>query len=124
MNEKGGLTMTNEQRVEMYRMRLEGASLQEIADKFGVTRQAVHQAIPAVEPRPCYRAKCIYPNLQNWLIANERSLATFSEITGVNKTTLYKVLGGQGDPCKKTIDAILRTTGMDYETAFAPKEDT
>ena len=39
--------MTKEQKLKMYEMRLDGYTLQEIADEFGVSRQYVDQVIPS-----------------------------------------------------------------------------
>lgn len=43
--------MTNDEKVEAYRMRLEGATLQEVADRFGVTREWIRVLIPAPEKK-------------------------------------------------------------------------
>ena len=40
--------MTKEQKVEAYSMYLDGCTYQEIGDKFGISRQLVHQLI--IEP--------------------------------------------------------------------------
>ena len=38
--------MTKEQKIEAYSMRLDGATLREIADKFGVSFQYIHKLFP------------------------------------------------------------------------------
>lgn len=43
--------MTKEQKIQAYSMRLDGYSLQEIADGIGVSKQAVSVAIPSIEKR-------------------------------------------------------------------------
>ncbi len=37
--------MTREEKIEAFTMRLDGETYQEIADKFGVTRQYIHQIL-------------------------------------------------------------------------------
>ena len=45
--------MTKEQKVEAYSMYLDGCTYQEIGDKFGISRQRVHQLLS----EPCYENK-------------------------------------------------------------------
>lgn len=113
--------MTVEQKVEAYRMRLEGATLKECAEKFGVSREYIRQITPPVEIHPRRRSiydSCIYPNIKEWMYQNEYSYYAFSKLLGCTPASVYNVLMGKSSPNKKLIDKILDATGMSYEEAF------
>lgn len=117
--------MTNEQRVEMFRMRLEGASLQEIADAYGVTREYVRQLVPPVANQARRRSdysSCIYPVIAKWLFENRVSYFAFSLLCGTAQMRMYNALTGRVSPTKDTIDRILDATGLTYEEAFRKQE--
>lgn len=113
--------MTIDQKVEMFRLRLEGNTLQEIADRFGITRERVRQILLSAEPR-CSRIpelpNCIYPNLAKWLRDNRCSYSGFARKVGVKPSAIYNGLRGKTGIRKETIDKILRETKMSYEQAF------
>lgn len=113
--------MTVEQKVEAYRMRLEGATLRECAEKFGVSREYIRQITPPVETHPRRRRaydSCIYPNIKEWMYQNRYSYYAFSKILDCSPASVYNVLMGKSSPNKKLIDKILDATGMSYEEAF------
>lgn len=113
--------MTNEQKVEAYRMRLEGATLQECADRFGVTRECIRKITPPVEThkrgRPAYKS-CIYPNLRALLSENRYGYSDFAKLCVASEQAIFNALTGKVNPRKSTIDKILDATGMTYEEAF------
>lgn len=110
--------MTNEQKVEVYRMRLNGATLQECADKFGVTREYIRQITPAVRGnRRCFKV-CIYPGVAKWLEDNDWTFSQLADKSGVSVAALETFLTGRGGTSKRTIDRLLEITGMTYEEAF------
>lgn len=116
--------MTVDEKVEAYRMRLNGSSLKECADKFGVTREYIRQITPPVET--CARRRssyetCIYPNLKKWLYENRYSYSSFAKLLAVSAMSVYNALKGKVDPHKKLIDKILDATEMSYEEAFKTK---
>ena len=113
--------MTVEQKVEAYRMRLEGATLRECAEKFGVSRECIRQITPPVETHPRRRSNydgCIYPNIKEWLYQNRYSYCSFSKLLACTPMSVYNALMGKVSPNKKFIDKILDATGMSYEEAF------
>lgn len=113
--------MTNEQKLEMYKMRLEGASLQECADVFGVTREYVRQLTPPVETHAKRRSNydsCIYPAIAEWLYENRYSYHAFAKLCATSIQPMYRALTGVTPLSKKLIDAILDSTGLTYEDAF------
>ena len=101
--------MTIDQKVEAYRMRLEGATLQSIADHFEVSLEWIRQIVPPIEGKTWslegMRNRCVYPGIAQWLYENRW-------MNGVHK------------PNKPTIDKILKVTGMTYEQAFGEEESS
>lgn len=113
--------MTKEEKLMAYSMRLDGKTLQEIADHFCVSRQRIHQLLPrdSILCRPESYRGFIYPNITKYLRDSDKTVALFSEEIGVSVSGLRSNLTGKRTLCKSTIDAILRVTGMTYEEAFA-----
>lgn len=113
--------MTIDEKVEAYRMRLNGASLQECADRFGVSRERIRQIIPGVGERSirqeAYKS-CIYPNISNFMYENQYNYHSISKMTGFAQVTVSDYLTGKKDMRKRFIDKILDITDMTYEEAF------
>ena len=111
--------MTVDEKVEAYRMRLCGATYQEIANKFGVTKQRINQILPCrVHKLGKAVNSCIYRGIANWMQENECGYACLAMKTGLTQLTIFNVLTGKRDSHKKTIDSILEVTGLTYEEAF------
>lgn len=112
--------LSNKDKAEVYYMRLEGYTLQEIADRFGVTEQAIYNLLPPGAVRR-YRSnrKSIYPALSIWMFSNGISANSFAGLVGVSYSTMLKILDGVQTPGKDTIDKILKATGLKYEEAFS-----
>lgn len=115
--------LSNKDKAESYYMRLEGYTLQEIADKFGVTKQSICNSLPSGAVRQ-YRSnkKSIYPALSIWMFSNGISAKSFAGLVGVSYSTILKILDGVQTPGKDTIDEILKATGLKYEEAFSTEE--
>ena len=78
--------MTNEQKVEAYRMRLEGSTLQAIADKFGVSKERTRQVIPPLEGKTWSMSvfdRCAYPAIARWLYEHRCTYAKLAEMIGL-----------------------------------------
>ena len=113
--------LTNRDKADAYFMRLNGMSLQEIADKFGVTRQCIAQLLPASSPsfrHPTNADKCIYPAIREYMQKNRMTYSRMASLCGVTSMTIYNCLTGEVTPTKKTIDRVLEVTQMTYEEAF------
>lgn len=68
--------ITIDQKVEMYRMRLEGKSYQAIADRFGVSRQYVYQLFGQKYKSEPYRNVDVqYTGLRKWMNESNYSVA-------------------------------------------------
>lgn len=114
-------------RCEMYRREREkGLTYQEIADKYGVSRQAVQQVCSKYTLhffRPFTKEQCIYINLRNWLNDNKISKAELLrrldiETIGVNNNRVSDYLKGRMFPQKRVIDKFITATGLTYEELF------
>lgn len=109
--------MTNDEKIEAYTMLLNGHTMQEISDQFGVSKQRIQQLFPNAEKR--YEDDhCIYPNLAMWQRDNHVSIKTLAEHLGASSQQTVRWLRGEYFPTKKIIDKILALTGMTYEEAF------
>lgn len=109
--------MTKEQKIEAYSMRLDGVPIRKIAEKYGVSYQCIQQLFPGI--RKDYREKyksCIYPNIVKFLIKNSMSINELAKRCNLSYVGLHDFLNGGK---KKTVDKILKATGMTYEEAFA-----
>ena len=112
--------MTIDEKVEAYRMRLNGESLASIGEKFGVSKQAVFQAIPRINLKVKSAAdSCIYPHISEWMIDNNIGYHRISTMISAScGTVVASWLTGKHDPPKRAIDALLKVFGMTYEYAF------
>ena len=112
--------MTREQKIDMFTMRIDGFTLQEIADKYGVTRERVRQILA----RSCTesrfsRKNYIYPNLADWMSKNGINCTMLGKQLNVSKQSVYNILTGKNNPSFETLNRILDITKMPYEVAFS-----
>ena len=111
-------------RVEVYRRLrdLKGMTYEEIAEIFGVTRQAVHHALtrtPGDNFRESTVRKIRFVGLRNWMLKHRVNLVELEKRCGDKRMAC--LTNSQFNPSKKNIDAILAATGLTYEECF--KED-
>ena len=112
---------------ELYRQeRNKGLTFQEIADKYGVSRQYVAQACAGcchVRFMPIDEKRCIYPNVRKWMNDNRVSVAELTRRICIKNCSepqikVGKYLRGYYNPRKSTIDNLLAITGLTYEEFF------
>lgn len=116
--------LSNSDRLEASKMRKRGMSYQEIADRFGVSRQAINalfQDGKRADQKPKNTHLIKYIGIKKYLETNRISIGKFSNMCKVDNTTMWRNITGQTDMLKRNIDKILCVTGMTYEEAF--KED-
>lgn len=116
--------VTREERLTMCRMRIQGYTLQDIADVFHVSKECVRQHVPSTANygyNERARRACIYPNLTKWLCDKNYSFTDFAILIDYDVKTVTRWLKGENHPKKDAIDAMLKETGMTYEVLF--KED-
>lgn len=103
-------------------MHEKGLTYEEIGEIFGISKQAAHQAqVDHDGFREYMVLKVKYVGLRNWMLENRVNLSELATRCGTAK--LNDSLIGKHEPRKKTIDAILRVTGLTYEECFKERED-
>ena len=108
--------------MEMFQLRIEGCSLQEIGDKFGITRERVRMILNKPVVGGLFR-DCIYPAIANYINDNHIVVKDFAERMGCSYATLHSLLSGKRGTIKSVIDKILSETGLTYEEAFRTDAD-
>jgi DNA-binding CsgD family transcriptional regulator len=126
--------MTREQKIEAFTMRLNGCTLQEIGDKFGITREGVRVMFSTVACKEANIRKSTenvkYRNLSNWMRTNDVGMGELwvkmgNKPANSGTTKISKLLKGDNSLGLRMsqIQKILQITGMTFEEAFATKED-
>lgn len=117
--------MTNEQKAEAYRMRLDGKSYQEIGKQFGCTRQNVENALRMSILKPNIRSfqKCPYVGLKRFLVENKVALLNFAKKLEITEPTARRRISGETSFTIREIRVVLQLTGMTFEECFAETED-
>lgn len=116
--------------LDMIKMRLDGYTYQEIADKYGISRQCVQQSIANFtgKERAVKKSsldKCIYPNLKKYMIGNNISMIKLSKICGLSEAStgaIREKLLGKRDFKISEIKAILKESGQMFEYLFVEKK--
>jgi transcriptional regulator with XRE-family HTH domain len=112
-------------KTDLYRSeRANGLTLREIAAKYGVSYQRVHQACgkQGVGHFRTNRA-VVYPNICKWINTNK---ITTSELVrrmdlvvhAHNIDRIRNILLGRAEPRKHEIDKLIEITGMSYDELF------
>ena len=115
--------MTREEKIDIFAMRIDGCTFQEIADKYGVSRQAIQQMLRAISTESgVTRKNYIYPNIADWLIRNNISQRDFAKNIGFKQTAVSSYLTGKNPPHFTFINAVIKETGMPFEVAFHQSE--
>nr|DAQ30173.1 MAG TPA: Helix-turn-helix XRE-family like protein [Caudoviricetes sp.] len=119
--------LTIDQKVEMYRMRLEGKSYQAIADRFGVSRQYVYQLFgQKYKSEPYRNVNVRYTGLRKWMNESNYSVAKLARESGCTDNHSYATITSylQGSPFMSIdfIRKILGFTGLTFEEAFGEAE--
>ena len=63
----------------------------------------------------------IYPNLEAWIQMRYKTIGDFAKRIGVSRSTIRRLMIGEGGTSKYVIDLILKETGMTYEKCFREK---
>ena len=118
-------------RGEIYRMeRDNGMTIKKIAEKYGVSTQAVYQAAGRQDRSKFIfveESQCIYPKWRNWMNGNKISRSElcrrmYGAIYPKMITLLSGYMKGKDYPTKITIDRLLAATGLAYEELFWREE--
>lgn len=99
--------------------RATGKTYREIADAYGVSWQAVHDACNSKCDATKRPRTCLWPHLADWMEDNEVGVTELAEKTGACRNTMYGWFSGKNNPNKVWIDKVLEVTGLSYEYLFA-----
>ena len=112
--------MTREEKIDAFTMRLDGYTLQEIGDKYGLTRERIRKMFASITTESgISRKNYIYPNISDWMIDNNVSQYDLCKKLGCQQATISYYLTGKREPTFSFINLILELTKMPYEVAFS-----
>lgn len=124
--------MSRHPRADLYvAERAKGKNYREIAQMYGVSYQVVAAACGKHSPnlfKPFTEKQVVYPNLRRWLNENKVGKREFARrmgnVPGGNEIgNLASWFCGKAYPSKKTIDLMLKITGLTYEELFMREDD-
>lgn len=115
--------LTNRDLAEIFYMILEGNSVRDAAEKFGVSHQRIYKKFDTLgfdfKCNKNYRVASRYPNIAKWLNDHKYNERNLAEKAGVSYSTINKFLNGKQNLRRSNIQKILYVTGLTYEEAFA-----
>lgn len=115
----------NEERLkDMFQMRIDGYTHQEIADKYGVSRQCVQQSLSDVVKRDCKKTRVIYAGLCRFMRVNGLTAKSMAEKIGITDMVFSRKSHGKNQFTLSEIKKILLITGMTFEECFAESEES
>ena len=115
--------MTREEKIDAFTMRLDGYTLQEIGDKYGLTRERIRQTFASITTKSGISRKgyknYIYPNISDWMSDNNVKQIDLSKKLGCAQVTISSYLTGKNPPSFAFINLMLELTKMPYEVVFS-----
>lgn len=117
--------MTREEEMDIFSMRLDGYTYDQIGKKYGVTRERVRQILNVKGVRAAYKnsPKWIFPNIRPWMRKNHMSGKEMACMLGTCSNSFSSYMTGKRDIPKHVIDKLLQITGMTYEECFYKPEE-
>lgn len=118
--------LTNRDLAEIFYMILEGFTIKEASEKYGILESTISYRLSRAGVR--FELRCMnsipnyYPNIRAWMIQNRVSEGNFAAMLGVCQATVSALLNGKNVPSKRIVDSVLKTTGLTYEQAFATEQ--
>ena len=113
--------MTKEEKIDMFAMRANGCTLQQVAGKYGITRERVRQILLAYTA-PRKEKVYAYPNISHWMEANGVTLSQLADNCKLSYNTVRGYLKGIREPNFIFVQYILKETGMPFDVAFQIRE--
>ena len=103
-----------------------GLTITQIAEKYGVSRQAVSQFCCVYGKnkfKPISKEECIYMHLREWMNVNKVKRSGLMHLVGLeplgnNYRKFNSYLTGNAEPKKGFIDKLIRVTGLPYAMLF------
>lgn len=112
--------LKKERLIDIYTMRLDGHTFQEIGEKYRVSRQCVEQELKESLRQRGFKTKR-YPTrsaVASYLDDRHMSVRAFSIICEVSEPNMKSFLYGRASS-RKTINSIIKATGLTYEQIMA-----
>lgn len=110
--------MSNEKKLEIAKMRIEGETLQSIADKFGVSRQYIDRTIKRILSDSEKYKKRKFKNITKWLQGNKVLGPELAKLLHITAGSVSNKLNGKSDFTLWEVKKIIEITGMSFEEAF------
>ena len=124
--------MTNDELLDVVKMRLDGCTLVEIGDKYGMPVSGILREIKSIIGRDPIEHRgglarvynqIIYPNIRARMEVREWTIVRLSEKSCVKYATLCKILYGDTQcPRIKSKTKIAKALGMSVDEAFRKEE--
>ena len=124
--------MTNEELLDVVKMRLDGCTLEKIGEKYGMTASGILRAIRSICIRDPHGHRVgqarmydqiIYPNIRARMEKSGWSMNTLADKTGISRLGLYYILYGDTlRPRIKSKAAIAKALAMSVDEAFRKEE--
>lgn len=124
--------MTNEELLDVVKMRLDGCTLEKIGEKYGMTASGILRAIKSISGRDSNEHRggqarvynqIIYPSIRARMEVREWTIVRLSEKSCVKYATLCKILYGDTQrPRIKNKAAIAKALDMSVDEAFRKEE--
>lgn len=117
--------MTKDQVKDMFSMRLDGFTLTEIGEKYGITKERVRQILSytATGKNRCIMKNYVYPNIENWMYDKEITQEDIAKECGCSQNNVSCILIGKHKPSFEFISAVIKMSGMTFQEAFQRKEN-
>ncbi len=115
--------MTKKEAEEARKMREAGCTYQEIGQKYGVSRQRIHQ-IYSYQFKGKIASECIYQGLSDFLMKNRKGARWLLRETGlpIYENSMLNKLRGKTSFTISEVKVILAITGQTFEECFKEKE--
>ena len=121
----GNVKWDNDRLLDVIKMRINGSTLQEIADKYGCTRENIRQEIgraKRIMNVKRHYSDVIFPNIREYMSLHDVSKYEISKRTGIYYQGLNKCLKGDRDFSLGNAFKIANLMGMTVDQAFSMDE--
>lgn len=112
--------MTREQKIDMFVMRIDGYTLEDISQKYGISTERVRQILyHAIKDRQTKRrSKCVYPAIKKWMQENRITQFDMAVDVGISQANISQILLGKTRPSFEFCLYICEKTGLPIQEAF------
>lgn len=107
--------------LEMFKMRLDGATYQTIADKYGITKQRVEQILGRTRVKQAKLDYVVYSGLREWMSMYNMRMANLEEMLQQNGCCSGRCkdkLTGKTQFKLNEIKVIISASGLTFEELF------